>query len=213
MAKIAESIHDQSALCSVRNGATKAKANSTSSTSSLHKPTSARCAGGNNAGHTVVAPIGIEKTQTTFTSERGLIGNGVVVHLPSFFKELDALEEQGLQCSDRIFVSDRVHFVFDFHVIVDDLKEAELGSSSIGPTYSSKASRSGLRVHHLYDHRMFADKFRRIVRACIKRYGHFEYDAEGEIEQYKHLAERLRPIVVDSVSYIHDEPLSRARTP
>ena len=122
----------------------------------------------------------------------GIIGNGVVIHLPSFFKELEALEAQGLNCADRLFISDRAHLVFDFHQIVDGLKEIELGGSSIGttkkgigPTYSAKASRSGLRVHHLFDHDHFAQKFKKIVEGRFKRYGYFEYDTEGEIERYK----------------------------
>lgn len=73
----------------------------------------------------------------------------------------------------------------------------------IGPAYSGKASRSGLRVHHLFDQETFAAKFRKIVEGRFKRYGHFEYDTEGEIVRYKALAERLRPYVVDSVTYIH----------
>jgi len=181
----------------------------------------ARCAGGNNAGHTIVVPIGPERIKTTFAFHLlpsglvnpkcvGLIGNGVVIHVPSFFQELDTLEKQGLQCSDRIFVSDRAHLVFDFHQIVDGLKEVDLCGSStgttkkgIGPAYSGKASRSGLRVHHLFDHDTFAQKFRKVVEGRFKRYGHFEYDTEAEIERYKHLAERLKPFVVDSVAYIH----------
>ena len=59
----------------------------------------------------------------------GLIGNGVVVHLPSFFEELDALQSQGLDCTNRLFISDRAQLVFDFHQIVDGLKEVELGGS------------------------------------------------------------------------------------
>ena len=55
----------------------------------------------------------------------------------------------------------------------------------IGPAYSGKASRSGLRVHHLFNHETFATKFRKIVEGRFKRYGHFEYDTEGEIERYK----------------------------
>lgn len=55
----------------------------------------------------------------------------------------------------------------------------------IGPAYSGKASRSGLRVHHLFDHVTFAHKFRKLVEGRFKRYGHFEYDTEGEIERYK----------------------------
>ena len=62
----------------------------------------------------------------------GLIGNGVVVHLPSFFKELDELQSQGLDCANRLFISDRAQLVFDFHQIVDGLKEVELGRSRYG---------------------------------------------------------------------------------
>ncbi|KAF9443428.1 Adenylosuccinate synthetase [Macrolepiota fuliginosa MF-IS2] len=181
----------------------------------------ARCAGGNNAGHTIIVPMGPEKIPTTFAfhllpsglinpSCTGLIGSGVVIHIPSFFAELDALQSQGLDCTGRLFISDRAQLVFDFHQIVDGLKEVELGGSSIGttkkgigPAYSGKASRSGLRVHHLFDHDTFAPKFRRIVEGRFKRYGNFEYDTEGEIERYKVIAERLRPYVIDSVAYIH----------
>jgi adenylosuccinate synthase len=91
------------------------------------------------------------------------------------------LTTPGLNCDGRLFLSDRAHLVFDFHQIVDGLKEVELGGSSIGttkkgigPAYSSKASRSGLRVHHLFDHEAFAKKFRSLVEGRIKRYGHFE---------------------------------------
>ena len=98
----------------------------------------------------------------------------------------------GLDCTGRLYISDRAQLVFDFHQIVDGLKEVELGGSSIGttkkgigPAYSSKASRSGLRVHHLFDHDTFAAKFRKLVEGRFKRYGHFEYDTEGEIVRYK----------------------------
>ncbi|KAL5529474.1 hypothetical protein ACEPAG_5459 [Sanghuangporus baumii] len=181
----------------------------------------ARCAGGNNAGHTIVVPVGPQKIEKKFAfhllpsglanpSCVGLIGSGCVVHVPSFFDELDALESEGLDCTGRLFISDRAHLVFDFHQIVDGLKEVELGGSSIGttkkgigPAYSGKASRSGLRVHHLFNHDAFATKFRRIVEGRFKRYGHFEYDTEGEIVRYKKLAERLQPYVIDSLSFLH----------
>lgn len=69
-----------------------------------------------------------------------------MVHLPSFFDEVDALESQGtpsnplfelvlstslvgLDCKGRLFISDRAHLVFDFHQVVDGLKEVELGGS------------------------------------------------------------------------------------
>ncbi|EIN06980.1 Adenylosuccinate synthetase [Punctularia strigosozonata HHB-11173 SS5] len=188
----------------------------------------ARCAGGNNAGHTIVVNMpGRGKTTFAFhilpsglvnPTCTGLIGNGCVVHLPSFFEELDALEAQGLDCTGRLFISDRAQLVFDFHQIVDGLKEVELGGSSIGttkkgigPAYSGKASRSGLRIHHLFNPTIFADKFRKVVEGRFKRYGHFEYDTEGEIERYKALAERLRPYVIDSVAYVHSALASGKR--
>lgn len=189
----------------------------------------ARCAGGNNAGHTIVARVGSEQVETKFDFHLlpsglvnpkciGFIGSGVVVHVPSFFSELDTIERKGLKCENRLFVSDRAHLVFDFHQIVDGLKEVELGGSSIGttkkgigPAYSSKASRSGLRVHHLYDFDTFAAKFRTLVEGRFKRYGNFEYDTEGEIARYRAFAERLRPFVVDGVTFIHSMIQSNRR--
>jgi len=121
-----------------------------------------------------------------------LIGSGCVVHIPSFFEELAALEKQGLDATDRIFLSDRCHLVFDIHQICDGLKEAELGGKSlgttkkgIGPAYSSKASRSGLRVHHLFDWEEFERRFRGLVASRHKRYGTFDYDVEAELKRYK----------------------------
>jgi len=180
----------------------------------------ARCAGGNNAGHTIVATVDGKKTKFDFhllpsglvnPNCTAFIGNGVVVHIPAFFEELDNLTKKGLNCEGRLFVSDRAHLVFDFHQIVDGLKEVELGGSNIGttrkgigPAYSSKSSRSGLRVHHLFDEEAFAQKFRKLVEGRFKRYGQFEYDTEGEILRYKELAKRLKPYVVDGVSFMHD---------
>jgi adenylosuccinate synthase len=60
-----------------------------------------------------------------------------------------------------------------------------------------------MRVHHLFDEEAFATKFRKLVEGRFKRYGHFEYDTEGEIVRYRALAARLRPYVKDSVLYIH----------
>ena len=189
----------------------------------------ARCAGGNNAGHTIVANSGPDNVKTKFDFHLlpsglvnpkciGFIGSGVVMHVPSFFSELDTIEKKGLKCDNRLFVSDRTHLVFDFHQVVDGLKEVELGGSSIGttkkgigPAYSSKASRSGLRVHHLYDFDTFAAKFRKLVEGRFKRYGNFEYDTEGEIARYRAFAERLRPFVVDGVTFIHSMLSSNRR--
>ena len=182
----------------------------------------ARCQGGNNAGHTIVVegikydfhilPSGMVNPKC-----KNLLGSGVVIHVPSLFEELEQLERKGLKCRDRLFVSSRAHLVFDFHQRTDKLKEAELSESKksigttgkgIGPTYSTKASRSGIRVHHLVSEepeawQEFINRYNRLVNSRIRRYGDFDYDAKGEIERYLVYRELLRPFVVDSVDFMH----------
>ena len=94
-------------------------------------------------------------------------GNGVVVHLPGLFEELAKNEAKGLkEWQQRLIVSDRAHLVFDFHQQVDGLQEAEKGGKSlgttkkgIGPAYSSKATRNGIRVGDLLgDFKSFSEK-------------------------------------------------------
>lgn len=183
----------------------------------------ARCQGGNNAGHTIVVdgtkydfhmlPSGLINPKCL-----NLVGSGVVVHVPSFFQELENLEKKGLKCRDRLFLSSRAHLVFDFHQRTDKLKEAELSENKksigttgkgIGPTYSTKASRSGIRVHHLVAEEPecweeFKTRYHRLVESRFKRYGEFEYDVESELKKYEQYREALRPFVVDSVEFMHN---------
>ncbi|EGV64505.1 Adenylosuccinate synthase [Yamadazyma tenuis] len=182
----------------------------------------ARCQGGNNAGHTIVVdgvkydfhllPSGLVNPKCL-----NLIGSGVVVHVPSLFEELENLEKKGLFCRDRLFISSRCHLVFDFHQRTDKLKEAELSATKksigttgkgIGPTYSTKASRSGIRVHHLVSEEPgawdeFKVRYQRLVESRYKRYGDFDYDVESELKKYEGYRELLKPFVVDAVDFVH----------
>lgn len=183
----------------------------------------ARCQGGNNAGHTIV--VGEQKYDFHMLPSGlvnknclNLVGSGVVVHIPSFFEELEKLEEKGLYCRDRLFVSSRAHLVFDFHQRVDKLREAELSGNKksigttgkgIGPTYSTKASRSGIRIHHLVSDEPnswieFENRLRRLIETRFKRYGEFDCDFETEIAKYKIWRDKIKPFVVDSVEFMHD---------
>ncbi|EGF84495.1 hypothetical protein BATDEDRAFT_32828 [Batrachochytrium dendrobatidis JAM81] len=177
----------------------------------------ARCQGGNNAGHTIVVngvkfdfhllPSGLINPAC-----QNIVGNGVVVHLPSFFQEIETTVSKGIKVAGRLFLSSRAHLVFDFHQIVDGLKEDELGRGSIGttkkgigPAYSSKASRSGLRVHHLFEFEEFEASFRQMVANKKKRYGDFQYDVDAEIARYRDYAARLPEYVIDSIKFMHDQ--------
>ncbi|KAK5774009.1 hypothetical protein RI543_004767 [Arxiozyma heterogenica] len=187
----------------------------------------ARCAGGNNAGHTIVVnnvkydfhmlPSGLVNPNC-----QNLLGNGVVIHVPSFFQELENLEEKGLKnARERLFISSRAHLIFDFHRRTDKLRELELADHSkdgknigttgkgIGPTYSTKASRSGLRVHHLVNDNpgaweFFVSKYMRLLETRKQRYGDFDYDYEEELARFKQYKEQLKPFVVDSVVFMHN---------
>ena len=176
----------------------------------------ARCQGGNNAGHTIVAngvtydfhilPSGLVNPQCV-----NLIGSGVVVHVPSFFSELASLQAKGLSTDGRIFISDRAHVVFDLHQLVDGLEEVELGKSNIGttrkgigPCYSTKASRSGVRMAELFDAPLMERKLRTLADGYRKRFGALldGYDVEEEITRFKEYRAKLQDYVVDAVPLV-----------
>lgn len=176
-----------------------------------------RCQGGNNAGHTVVVehqeydfhllPSGIINPKC-----KSIIGNGVVVHLPDLFDELEKNESKGLVgWRDRLLISDRAHLVFDFHQKVDGLQELEKGRKSlgttkkgIGPAYSSKANRNGLRIADLLGNfDLFKEKFTSLANTYQKLFHDLTIDIEFELQRYKNYAEQIRPLVVETVSYLH----------
>ncbi|XP_066592752.1 adenylosuccinate synthetase [Prorops nasuta] len=177
-----------------------------------------RCQGGNNAGHTVVVdgaefdfhllPSGIINPRC-----KSVIGNGVVIHIPGLFEELEKNEAKGLKdWKERLIISDRAHIVFDFHQQVDGLQELEKGTQSlgttkkgIGPTYSSKAARNGLRIGDLLgDFDKFSEKFKTLVTSYQKMFPALHVDVEQELERYKGFAERIRPYVKETVQYLHN---------
>ncbi|KAK7044274.1 hypothetical protein SK128_025055 [Halocaridina rubra] len=178
--------------------------------------------GGNNAGHTVVVddaeydfhilPSGIINPKAV-----SLIGNGVVVHLGQMFEEIEKNEAKGLkEWKDRLLISDRAHIVFDFHQSVDGLQEQErskdnsgtktLGTTKkgIGPCYSSKAGRHGLRMADLLgEFSVFEQRLRTLVDAHQRMFPELQVDIEDEVKKYKKYAERMRPLVTNGIAFIH----------
>lgn len=84
-----------------------------------------------------------------------VLGNGVVVHLESLINEIDNLTKLGVDLTNRLFISERAHLVFDLHIAVDAQLENEQGEHStsigttkrgIGPTNSTKCKRTGIQV-------------------------------------------------------------------
>ncbi|KAI4107069.1 MAG: hypothetical protein LQ339_002765 [Xanthoria mediterranea] len=193
----------------------------------------ARAQGGNNAGHTIVAngqtydfhilPSGLVNPKCL-----NLIGTGCVVHIPSFFKELEDLQKKGLDTKGRILLSDRAHVVFDLHLLIDSLQEGELIEAAkneqssdrqvvvakkslggaigttkkgIGPAYSAKHARSGVRIHQIFNKEELDKRLRALARGAQKRYGSAlkDYDVEAEIARFDTHREHLRSFVINAV--------------
>uniref|UniRef100_A0A8C2FSA9 Adenylosuccinate synthetase n=1 Tax=Cyprinus carpio TaxID=7962 RepID=A0A8C2FSA9_CYPCA len=180
-----------------------------------------RCQGGNNAGHTVVVdekeydfhllPSGIISTKCI-----SFIGNGVVIHLPGLFEEIDKNEKKGLKgWEKRLVISDRAHIVFDFHQALDGLLEVQrqaqegqnIGTTKkgIGPTYACKASRTGLRICDLMaDFSEFSSRVKKLVQQYQSMFPALKVEVEGELKKLKEYAERIRPLVRDGVYFMYD---------
>jgi len=177
----------------------------------------ARAAGGHNAGHQIVAngvsysfhllPSGLINP-----SCMNLIGADVVFYAPSFFKELQELEDKGLKdVRDKILVSDRCNIVLDLHVAVDGLEEVELGARQIGttrrgigPTYACKHARNGIRLAEIFDPELFERKLRQLEQGYRKRFGDLlEYDVDDELKRFETYRAELKNYTVDSTALMY----------
>uniref|UniRef100_A0A674AJL2 Adenylosuccinate synthetase n=1 Tax=Salmo trutta TaxID=8032 RepID=A0A674AJL2_SALTR len=169
-----------------------------------------RCQGGNNAGHTVVVdsveydfhllPSGVlNKTAVSF------IGNGVVIHLPGLFEEAEKNLQKGKVEQDLLYDSGCM-----FCKPMEQQRQLQAGKNlgttkkGIGPAYSSKAARNGLRVCDLVsDFTVFEEKFRVLAEHFLTMYPNLNVDIDNELQQLKEYAERLRPLVTDGVYFMH----------
>lgn len=146
-----------------------------------------------------------------------LIGTGVVFNAQAFFKELTALEEKGLKhVRQKILVSDRAHVNLELHARVDGLEEKELAGNKIGttgrgigPSYATKASRHGIRVHEIFDQEHFETKLRKLAAGYKKRFGDLlDYDVEEEITRFREYRKDLPEFVVDAVNFMEQAQAS-----
>lgn len=151
-----------------------------------------------------------------------VIGNGTVVHIPSLFKEVDrCLQEWNIDdVESRLFISDRAQIVFDFHQAIDRIQEQRKGKDmlgttqkGIGPCYSTKADRTGIRFCDLVteDFSNFEMKYRKSIKRIVESWPELEIELkltqeeaiQTEMARYRQFAERLRPMVIDTVDFIH----------
>jgi adenylosuccinate synthase len=178
----------------------------------------ARYQGGHNAGHTVV--VGDQKyalqlvpSGVFYSHVTPVIGNGVVVDLPTLFNEIDTLESRGVSCA-RLRVSSLAHLIFPWHQSHDAISESGLGENKIGttlkgigPAYADKARRVGIRAGDVRDPQRFKNLVRERAIAeqkVLTALGGEQLDVDSIVEKFSHLSARLAPYVADTVNFLHD---------
>lgn len=196
-----------------------------------------RYQGGANAGHTVIVgderyafhliPAGIVRYGKTC-----VIANGVVVDPPLLVKEIDKLKRRGLTIAGRLKISDRAHVVLPYHRIMEGLAEdghRSLGTTrrGIGPCYSDKMARVGIRVGDLYRPALFRERLharveeinfqlRKLhkaaaVRAALREVsaalgwncGTQRVDEAAIFRRYRGYARKLEPFITDTIEYLN----------
>lgn len=170
--------------------------------------------GGHNAGHTLV--INGKKTILRLipsgimhATSRCYLGNGTVISLEAFFREVDELNAVGVpNVEKRLRVSANSPLIMPYHVALDHAREAALGNKKIGttgrgigPAYEDKVARRTVRVADLYDPEHFAEQVRAVMKlhnfVLEKFLGAQPLDPEKVIADTLAYAERLRPMVCD----------------
>ena len=178
-----------------------------------------RYQGGNNAGHTV--EIGSEKYVLHLTPSgilreecKCVIGNGLVVDIIGLKQELENLNNRGVNLKNRIFISDRAHIVFPYHKELDSAKEMKLDENGkigttkrgIGPAYSDKADRIGIRIGEIKE-LDFEDRVRKnaeIKNQQLIHLGSNPIDIDLMMDQIKQAVEYLKPFICDTLPLLYN---------
>ncbi len=172
-----------------------------------------RYQGGNNAGHTVV--IGDQKFALHLLPSGILtpdvvpvIGNGVVIDPGVLLGEMTALNERGIDTS-KLVISANAHLITSYHVTLDKVTERFLGNAKIGttgrgigPTYSDKIARVGIRVQDLFDPSILRQKVESALanknQTLVKVFNRRALDPAVITDELLAFAEILRPYVADT---------------
>jgi len=172
-----------------------------------------RFQGGNNAGHTIV--IGEERFALTLIPSGVLnpgvmpiIANGCVVDPRVLLEEMATLQSRGVDTS-LVRLSANAHLIMPYHREIDVLQERFLGKGQIGttkrgigPAYTDKFARHGIRVQDLFDPKIFRDKLAVVLqeknKLLTKIYNQLAMDATAIADEYLGYAEQLAPHVADT---------------
>ena len=177
----------------------------------------ARFQGGSNAGHTVKIGDQVYKFRLMPTGAlRGkqvVIGNGVVVDPFILIEEIDSLKASGVNVN--LLISDRAHIITPYQILLDVLQEKSKGKQNIGttkrgigPTYSDKTSRIGIRATNALNFKN-QNQWRNLETASVHRIQDLYNEEIDEatlsaIENFPQIMKRLSKFVADTSEFLHD---------
>ncbi len=172
-----------------------------------------RYGGGNNAGHSVTVggveykfhliPSGVLYEKVTC-----VIADGVVIDPGVLIREMEGLEARGISLRN-LKISGNAHLILPYHRLLDTLEEVRRGEDKIGttgrgigPAYTDKAARIGIRMGDLLHGERFEERLRSVLawknELLTKIYGVEPLDADSMLKEYRGYAESLRPYVTDT---------------
>ena len=178
-----------------------------------------RYQGGNNAGHTVIVgdkeyifhliPSAILRPKKIC-----VIGNGVVIDPKALLEEIDGLKKRGLPMkAQQLKISANAHVVMPYHRVMDQLREGKrankIGTTGrgIGPCYSDKVGRMGIRVIDLLNPNVLkaklADNLNEKNDIFVKVYGFKNYDFSEIYMEYLKFGRRLKPYICDTALFLN----------
>ncbi len=176
-----------------------------------------RYQGGPNAGHTVVAdgkkyifhliPSGMLHRKIC------VIGNGVVVDPEQLLKEMDMLEKDGYDVQNKLKISDAAHLIIPYHKIIDgameDSSAKKIGTTKrgIGPCYSDKCLRTGIRIGEIFDDDTVKNRVREALNTknlqMSRIYSIPELKMEDILDSLMKLRARIKDMVMNTQFYLY----------
>ena len=180
-----------------------------------------RYQGGNNAGHTVIVgdkeyifhliPSAILRPKKIC-----VIANGVVIDPKALLEEIDGLRKRGLVIKNtQLKISSNAHVVMPYHRVMDQLREGKrankIGTTGrgIGPCYSDKVGRMGIRIIDLLNPQVLKAKLEDNLNEkndiFVKVYGFKNYDFSEIFNEYIKFGHRLKPYICDTALFLNKE--------
>jgi adenylosuccinate synthase len=185
----------------------------------------ARFQGGPNAGHTLkfdgkkfvlhTIPSGIFRENIV-----NLIGNGVVIDPITLKRELEKLDDIGLEYQPRLLVAKKAHLILPTHRLLDAASEAAKGKEKIGstlkgigPTYMDKTGRNGLRVGDILsaDFRKKYEILRDKHLGLARMYPAVDFDLEQEEKAWFGSIEKLQSLQLVDGEYLVNQYLREGK--